>query len=103
MDREDELTPRPEPSRDELDALIGLHHSQPEVRAVNQVVGIADELGRLAIAFVLGLVILVGLAAAVSPWFWLGVGVWIGYALATFLWLRSRRRPTQPQLPSSRR
>ena len=102
MDRDDELEPRSEPSRDELDALIGLHHPQPEVRAMNQVVGITDELGRIVLAVALGLVILIVLAAIVSPWFWLGVGIWVGYAIATIVWLRRRRTPPQRRLPAPR-
>jgi hypothetical protein len=102
MDRDDELEPRSEASRDELDAVIGLHHPQPQVRALNQTVGVADELGRLAAAFVLLLAILIALAAAVSAWFWLGAGVWTGYAVATFLWLRRRKPPAQKQLPAAR-
>jgi len=102
MDGEKELEPQSKPSRDELDALIGLHHSQPQVRAVNQIVGIADELGRIVAASVIGLVVLVALAATVSPWFWLGVAVWVGYAVATIVWLRRRRRPPQRRLPAPR-
>jgi hypothetical protein len=36
MDRDGELEPRWEPTRDELDALIGTHHPQPQVRAVRK-------------------------------------------------------------------
>lgn len=81
-------------THDELETLVtGFRPSAPpQVHAVNSVLGVADELGRLLMAVAIVLALLVGLAVAVTPWLWIGVVVWIGFAGATVGWLLSRRR-----------
>src|SRR4051794_5718241 len=70
---------------------------QTVTRVVNRVEGAADQLVRIVIAFVMVAVALIALAIWVSPWFWVGVGIWVAYGAATVLWLllsqrKNRRR-----------
>jgi len=63
---------------------------EPVVRFANLVVGFTDELGRLLAALVIADVGTVALTM-VSPWFWIGAGVALGYTIVVLAWLARRR------------
>ncbi len=84
-----------------LAPLTESYPAPPVVVVANTAIGVADELGRLVLSFVLVCGLLIALAIGLSPWVWIAVAVWTGFAVATILWFRHRglRRPT-PQISS---
>lgn len=82
----------------ELAPLTDVSSPSPVVVSANTAIGLADELGRLLLSFFLVVGVLSVLAIVLTPWLWIAVAVWIGFAVATVVWFlrRAQRRSAVP-------
>ncbi|MDP9026409.1 MAG: hypothetical protein M3N46_02485 [Actinomycetota bacterium] len=85
----------------QLQRLIDFPQPAPGIRYSNRAIGVADELGRLILSFVLVAMVLIVLAFLVTPWLWIAVVVWIGFFVWTIVALS--RRPEPDAAPAIKR